>query len=122
LLSKPFEQREPAERRYRTALVQESAAIAAALERVEVFHDLVRSRDRAAFHTWLVATEECDLPELRSFAAGIRRDQAAVEAALTSAWSNGQTEGQINRLKTLKRQMYGRANLDLLRLRFLNAA
>jgi transposase len=122
LLSKPIDQLEPAERRYRTTLVEESAAIAGALERVEAFSAIVRSRDHAAFRTWLIATEQCDLPELRSFAAGIRRDQAAVEAALTSAWSNGQTEGQINRLKTLKRQMYGRAKLDLLRQRFLHAA
>ena len=53
---------------------------------------------------------------------GLRRDQAAVEAAITSVWSNGQTEGQVNRLKALKRQMFGRAKLDLLRKRFLYAA
>ena len=45
-----------------------------------------------------------------------------MQAAVTLAWSNGQVEGQINRLKTLKRQMYGRANLDLLEHRFLLAA
>jgi len=49
-------------------------------------------------------------------------DYDAVRAALTLAWSNGPVEGQINRLKTLKRQMYGRANLDLLERRFLLAA
>jgi len=60
--------------------------------------------------------------EVRSFAAGLRRDRAAVDAALNSPWSNGQTEGQFNKLKLLKRQMYGRANIDLLRLRLLYAA
>ena len=71
---------------------------------------------------WLDRADASGLPELRSFAAGIRRDRAAVAAALSLAWSNGQTEGQINRLKVLKRQMYGRAKLDLLEKRFLYAA
>jgi transposase len=52
----------------------------------------------------------------------LRRDLAAVEAALTYEWSNGQTEGQINRLKLLRRQMYGRASLSLLKRRFLQGA
>jgi transposase len=54
------------------------------------------------------------VPELQAFAAGLRRDEAAVRSALSLPWSNGQTEGQITRLKQLKRQMYGRANFDLL--------
>jgi transposase len=54
-----------------------------------------------------VATD-AGIPELRSFAAGLLRDWAAVQAALSSPWSNGQTEGQVNRLKMLKRQMFGR--------------
>jgi transposase len=94
----------------------------AALERVEAFRVIVRTRDHPAFAAWMPATERCGIPELRSCVAGIRRDQAAVEAAPLSPWSNGQTEGQINRLKTLKRQMYGHAKLDLLRQRFLVAA
>jgi transposase len=71
---------------------------------------------------WLERADASGVPEVRSFAAGLRRDRAAVDAALTLAWSNGQTEGQINRLKVLKRQMYGRAKLDLLEKRFLYAA
>jgi len=59
------------------------------------------------------------IPELASFAAGLRRDWAAVQEALTSPWSNGQTEGQASRLEMLKRQMYGRATFDLLRKRVL---
>jgi len=50
------------------------------------------------------------------------RDEEAVKAAMESKWSNGQVEGQVNRLKMIKRQMYGRANFDLLRARFLNTA
>ncbi len=57
---------------------------------------------------------------LRGFAIGLRADYAAVEAGLTLEWSNGQTEGQINRLKLLKQQMYGRAGFTLLRQRVLH--
>jgi len=60
--------------------------------------------------------------ELRDFAAGLRRDGSAVRAAVEQPWSNGQTEGQVKRLKLLKRQMYGRASFALLRQRVLHAA
>jgi len=59
---------------------------------------------------------------MRGFARGLTTDLAAVSAGLTLPWSNGQTEGQVNRLKMLKRQMYGRANVDLLRQRVLYRA
>ena len=59
---------------------------------------------------------------MASFARGLRDDQRAFRAALSLAWSNGQTEGHITRLKLVKRQMYGRAKLDLLRARLLGAA
>ena len=59
--------------------------------------------------------------ELRGFAEGLKQDEAAVKAELSLEWSNGQVEGQINRLKLLKRQMYGRASFELLRRRFLQA-
>lgn len=62
------------------------------------------------------------ITELDRFSRGLTDDRAAVEAGLTLGWSNGQTEGQVNRLKLLKRSMYGRASFDLLRLRLLNAA
>jgi transposase len=58
-------------------------------------------------------------PMFQTFATGLRQDYAAVRAAIETHWSNGQTEGQINRLKFIKRQMYGRAKFDLLRLRVL---
>ncbi len=58
---------------------------------------------------------------LASFAKGLSRDRAAVAAALSKPWSNGQTEGQITRLKLVKRQMYRRAKLDLLEARLIGA-
>jgi transposase len=61
-------------------------------------------------------------PSRRSRPAGLEQDGAAVRAALTTPWSNGQAEGQITRLKLVKRQMYGRARFDLLRRRVLLAA
>ena len=61
------------------------------------------------------------MTELSSFVNGIRRDYAAVYAAFSLPWSNGITEGHVNRLKFLKRQMFGRAHLDLLRVKVLHA-
>ncbi len=83
---------------------------------------MIRQGDGAAYPAWREAVTVSQIPELESYAAGLDRDQGAVLAALTLKWSNGQTEGQVNRLKTLKRQMYGRANFDLLRKRVLHAA
>ena len=62
------------------------------------------------------------MPAVETFAAGLEQDGAAVRAALTMPWNNGQTEGQVTRLKLLKRQTYGRAGFDLLRRRVLLAA
>jgi transposase len=71
---------------------------------------------------WLIQAKQSGIRELKSFAHGIRRDYAAVRAAFTSEWSNGQVEAQVNCLKLQKRLMFGRANFDLLRLRVLRRA
>jgi transposase len=68
---------------------------------------------------WLATAEAGDLPELRSFAHGIRTDQQAVTNGLTLPWSSGKVEGAVNKIKMLKRQMYGRASFDLLRKRVI---
>lgn len=83
------------------------------------FTDMVRNGEQEALAEWL---DEAENSALSSFARGLRNDQDAATAALREPWSNGQTEGQINRLKTIKRQMYGRANIDLLKARIINAA
>ncbi len=70
---------------------------------------------------WLAEARACGVSAVETFAAGLEQDGAAVRAALTLPWSNGQAEGQINRLKLLKRQSYGRASFDLLRRRVLMA-
>ncbi len=86
------------------------------------FASMLRERDAARLDEWLELAATSDFPELRRFANGIHRDYAAVRAACELPWSQGPVEGQITRLKLLKRQMYGRAKLDLLRQRMLNAA
>ena len=73
-------------------------------------------------NAWLADARACSVPAIETFAAGLEVDGAAVRAALTEPWSNGQAEGQVNRLKLLKRQSYGRAGFDLLRRRVLLAA
>lgn len=94
-------------------------ALATARMLVQRFTDMVRHGTADVLPEWL---EEASTSGIASFARGLRSDLAAVSAALTEPWSNGQTEGQINRLKTLKRQMYGRANIDLLKARLVPAS
>lgn len=91
-------------------------------EHVKDFAVMMTKRQDRRLEDWLARVEVDDLAELHSFAAGIRRDQAAVTAGLTLPYSSGAVEGSVNRLKMLKRQMYGRARLDLLRKRVLLAA
>jgi transposase len=85
-------------------------------ELVERFQRMLRSGKDQGLDRWI---DEAIATPLVSFAAGIRADRKAVAAAITEAWSNGQTEGQITKLKLVKRQMYGRAKLDLLAARLL---
>ena len=88
---------------------------------VEAFAALVRKQGETTLRNWQEKALQGVSIELRRFAAGLGRDQAAVQAALDEPWSNGPVEGHINRLKTIKRQMYGRASLPLLRARVLFA-
>jgi transposase len=85
---------------------------------------MVRQHESALLDSWLDACAASDVSDLVTFTAGIRQDKAAGHVALNTHWSNGQTEGQAGapraRLKFLKRQMYDRANFDLLRLRVLH--
>ena len=82
------------------------------------FQAMIRERKSAELSSWL---QDAASSLLASFVNGLRADERAVAAALVEPWSNGQTEGQITKLKLVKRQMYGRAKLDLLRARLLAA-
>jgi transposase len=86
---------------------------------VQEFRKMVHERKSDQLDEWVMTAEKSQIVELRNFASGMRQDYLAVRAALTEEWSNGQTEGQNTQLKLLKRQMYGRAKLDLLRQRVL---
>ena len=88
----------------------------------QAFIHLFRERDTEALKQWMNTVESSEVRELRSFAKGLSRDEAAVFAAFSEKWSNGPVEASVNSLKTIKRQMYGRGKLDLLRKRYLNLA
>jgi len=122
LLLRAADQLPPDLQAYRTALLAAEPAIAHAQVLTAEFCRLVRERDAAAFPSWLQSAQCSGLPEMREFARVLERDRAAVENALRYEWSNGVTEGHINKLKLIKRSMYGRANFDLLRRRVLHAA
>jgi len=100
--------------------IGQDARLAQTYQLAQQFRTIIRQHQVALLDPWLDTCASSNLPEFATFATGIRHDYAAVRAALETHWSNGQTEGQVNRLKFLKRQMYGRANFDLLRHRVLH--
>jgi transposase len=100
-------------------LKQAHPQVRVACELAQAFALMIRKRNASALESWLEEATESGVPELRTFATGIKRDQTAILAALTYEWSQGQVEGQINRLKLSKRHAYGRAGFDLLRHRVL---
>lgn len=97
------------------------ADVEQAVEFAQAFATMVRERQGDQLEGWLWRVANSNLPALRSFATGIQRDKPAVVAGLTLKWSQGQVEGQITRLKLIKRSTYGRASFDLLRQRVLHA-
>jgi transposase len=122
LLKEPAELK-PEEQALVQALGDRCAELKTSAELARAFADMVRHRQAGEWEGWMRNAQGPGVAqELCGFAAGLRQDEAAVKAALSLEWSNGQTEGQVNRLKLLKRQMYGRASFDLLRCRFLPAA
>jgi hypothetical protein len=78
-----------------------------------------KTRTTVALHRWMDRAQATGIRSLQNFVGRLRLDVLAVEAAVIERWSNGPVEGQVNRLKTLKRQMYGRAGVELLRARLI---
>ena len=99
--------------------VQQNRELAVIYGLAQQFANMVKQRLADQLDPWLKDCETVSAVPVQNFALGLRQDYAAVRAALETPWSNGQTEGQVNRLKFIKRQMYGRANFDLLRLKVL---
>ena len=104
-----------------TALRQASKVLDKAYRLVQEFFAMLHKRQEHRLEQWLAKVAKSDLPELHQFARGVQRDKAAVQAGLTWEINNGQVEGQVTKLKLLKRTMYGRAGFALLRQRVLHA-
>lgn len=99
---------------------QASPKVETAYHLVEEFLQMVRERTGEHLDSWLGAVKASQLQAFESFVTGVQQDQDAVLAGLTLPWSNGTLEGHVNRLKLIKRSMYGRAKFDLLKLRVLH--
>jgi transposase len=104
------------------AILAASPELAAVAASVRAFAGIMNERrGRKQLEPWMTAAEATGEPALRSFVIGLRADQDAVTNGLSLRWSSGSVEGHVNRIKMLKRQMYGRAGPDLLRRRILLA-
>jgi transposase len=105
-----------------TQLTAQHPEVAAAIALAQDFAQLVREREPDRLDPWLARAAERPHVPLQRFAKGLRDDYDAVKAGVTLPWRHGPVEGQMNRLKMLQRQMFGRATLDLLQQRCLLAA
>jgi transposase len=103
-------------------VMQQHPDLTLLVELADEFLQLLRQRQSDAFDDWLLKAASCALKPLQTFAKGLFDDYAAVKASLMTEFSNGPVEGLNNKLKLLKRQMYGRASLELLAKRFIMAA
>jgi transposase len=110
------------EGRLRTRLTERSTQIRTSADLARRFSDIMRNRKPDQFDAWLCDAESSGISEFSNFANGLRRDYNAVRASLTLEWSNGPVEGHTNRLKLVKRCMYGRGSLALLKKRYIRAA
>lgn len=116
------EEREVEEQVQLEAVRRIDAELTGALELADEFAAMIRKASVQPLSSWLLKAEQSACAEMRGFARSLRQDEAAVAAGLIEKWSNGPVEGHVNRLKAIKRQMYGRAGFELLRARVMNAA
>ncbi len=121
LCLRPPEDLKPEEQPVLEQVLVEDEGLATGYRLLQRFRTLIAERDVPALVTWLDEAEASGLPSFVTLARGIRADYPAVEAALTTEWSNGPVEGHVHRVKLIKRQGYGRAGFDLLRRRVLAA-
>jgi transposase len=106
-----------------THLCEQDPSVAAAYALAQEFAQMLRTRTgEQHLETWIAAATQSEVEEVQRFAGGLTRDYAAVRAGLTLVHSNAQTEGQITKLKLVRRSMYGRGKIDLLQRRFLPAS
>ncbi len=110
----------PEEQETLRQLRQASPQLEVAYQLVDDFLHMVRERSGEQLDSWLKKVETSQLPAFQTFVTGVHKDKDAVLAGLTLPWSTGPVEGHVNRLKLIKRSMYGRAEFDLLKLRVLH--
>lgn len=122
LLSQKKEELKPEEQEQLSRLLEADEQVCKLYELVQRFLEMVRNQDLPKLSLWLDDASSSTILELQRFVAGVQRDRLAVEAALSLPWSQGVVEGQVNRLKMLKRVMFGKAGFDLLRKRMLYKA
>lgn len=110
------------QQRQMLAFIQQEQTIKMAYELAQQFGAMVRKRQGDKLDAWITACLASSIPDLETFATGLQKEYAAIKAALTLPYSNGPVEGQVNRLKFIKRSMYGRGGFELLRQRVLSVA
>jgi transposase len=111
----------PEQQQQISQISEKSAELARAYQLCQDFAEMLRERKAEDLKQWLSCVRTSQIPEFQGLAKSIRQDYSAVYAACSQPWSQGQVEGSVNRLKCIKRQLYGRANFDLLRRRVLLA-
>jgi len=111
---------EELQREHLAAFRQADPSLDTTYQLAQDFLLMMRKREGERLDRWLAQVHQSQLPELESFAEGVERDKAAVQAGLTLVMKNGQVEGQVTRMKLIKRMMYGKAGFALLRQRVLN--
>src|SRR4051812_29420127 len=121
LVLRHAEHRDATDAEQLSRLRTQHAALTEAIILAEEFVAMIHEGQAERFDPWLAQARDSTLPAFRNFARKIDSDDDAVRGAVTSPWSTGQVEGQINRLKMIKRQMFGRASFDLLNRRFILA-
>lgn len=115
------DQRSKEETEFLERLRNADSGVTSTVSLAERLATLIRTRNESGLDGWLVDAKESEVPEFRSFAASLLQDEAAVRAGMSLSWSNGPVEGAVNRLKLIKRSMFGRAGFELLKARVLNA-
>lgn len=119
LLSKPFENQNEEIQNYLRSFYKRCPQANKASQLARKFKEMTDKLKKKRLDPWINKALESGIPSLKNFAKGLQQDYEAVKAAVSLKWSNGQVEGQVNRLKNIKRQMYGRAGFILLRKRVL---
>ena len=119
LFFRKLEDLKPEEQENLRQLRQASLDLEVTYQLVEEFLHMVRERTGERLDEWLKKVDASHLQAFQTFVTGVQKDKEAALAGLTLPWSNGPLEGNINRLKLIKRSMYGRAEFDLLKVRVL---